>query len=67
MTLRNVKPDPSANVGLPEDFRFRHTQAGRFYKLELDTSQWDPGTYELLFTVGGDPTRFKLAAAVGNC
>ena len=67
VTLRKVKPEPSANVGLPTDFRFRHTQAGRFYKLKLDTSHWDPGTYELLFTVGGDPTRFKLAAAVGNC
>jgi hypothetical protein len=64
--LRKITPEPAAPVDLPLQFRFaRHK--GRYYWLKLDTSQWDPGNYELAFTVGHDRTRFKVFAAVGNC
>lgn len=64
--LRRIKPEPSANVDLPVKFRFSR-RGSRHYKLRLDTSRWDPGNYELVFTVGRDKTRFKVFAVVGNC
>jgi hypothetical protein len=64
--LRKIKPEPSANVDLPQKFSFRR-EPSRHYKLRLDTSQWAPGSYQLVFTVGHDRTRFKVFAAVGNC
>jgi hypothetical protein len=64
--LRKIKPEPSANVDLPRKFKFiRHDS--RHYKLKLDTHRWDPGNYQLVFTVGHDKTRFKVFAVVGNC
>ena len=64
--LRKIKPEPSANVDLPQKFSF-HRDGGRHYKLRLDTSHWEAGNYELVFTVGADKTRFKVFAVVGNC
>jgi hypothetical protein len=64
--LRRVKPEPSANVDLPQKFSF-HRDPSRHYKLRLDTSHWAPGNYELFITVGHDKTRFKVFAVVGNC
>ena len=66
MKLRKVKPEPSANLDLPQKFSFTR-DGGRHYKLRLDTSRWEPGNYELFFTVGADKTRFKVFAVVGNC
>jgi hypothetical protein len=64
--LRRINPEPSGNVDLPQRFSFRRDPS-RHYKLRLDTSRWEPGNYELVFTVGRDKTRFKLFAVVGNC
>ncbi len=64
--LRKIKPEPSANVDLPQKFSFRRDPS-RHYKLRLDTRHWAPGNYELVFTVGHDRTRFKVFAVVGNC
>jgi len=65
--LRKVKPDPGAHVRLPQEFKFRHTNQGRFYSLALDTRRWDPGAYDLSITIGSDKTRFKITALVGVC
>ena len=52
---------------LPQEFKFKHTNDGRFYTLGLDTRRWEPGDYQLSITIGADKTRFKVVALVGVC